>query len=72
MGELIVLAQRLRDRPQRSSASRPAFFFDLACPLSYLAAERIERILGELEGSPWLRARSRSVPGGLLTPQRQR
>jgi 2-hydroxychromene-2-carboxylate isomerase len=58
MGELIVLAQRLRDRPQRSSASRPAFFFDLACPLSYLAAERIERILGELEWIP--------VAGGTL------
>jgi 2-hydroxychromene-2-carboxylate isomerase len=58
MGELIVLAERLRDRSLRRSRSRPAFFFDLACPFSYLAAERIERTLGEVEWIP--------VPAGAL------
>lgn len=33
-------------------ADRPAFFFDLACPFSYLAAERIERHLGDVEWVP--------------------
>jgi 2-hydroxychromene-2-carboxylate isomerase len=52
MGELIVLADRLRERSPRVGMSRPAFFFDLACPFSYLAAERIERILGDVEWIP--------------------
>jgi 2-hydroxychromene-2-carboxylate isomerase len=52
MGELIILADRLRDRGPRVGMARPAFFFDLACPFSYLAAERIERILGEVEWIP--------------------
>jgi 2-hydroxychromene-2-carboxylate isomerase len=30
----------------------PAFFFDVACPFSYLAAERIERTLGVVEWVP--------------------
>jgi 2-hydroxychromene-2-carboxylate isomerase len=42
----------------RPEADRPAFFFDLACPFSYLAAERIERVLGEVEWVP--------VPGEAL------
>jgi 2-hydroxychromene-2-carboxylate isomerase len=29
-----------------------AFFYDLACPFSYLAAERVERLLGEVEWIP--------------------
>ncbi len=33
-------------------ADRPAFFFDLACPFSYLAAERVERLLGHVEWVP--------------------
>jgi 2-hydroxychromene-2-carboxylate isomerase len=33
-------------------ADRPAFFFDLACPFSYLAAERVERQLGHVEWVP--------------------
>jgi 2-hydroxychromene-2-carboxylate isomerase len=31
---------------------KPRFYFDLACPFSYLAAERIERVLGEVEWIP--------------------
>ncbi len=52
MGELIVLAERLADRARSRSDARPAFFFDLACPFSYLAAERVERLLGEVEWVP--------------------
>lgn len=35
-----------------SMADRPAFYFDLACPFSYLAAERVERVLGDVEWVP--------------------
>lgn len=48
MGELIVLSQR----PRAVSPTRPAFFFDPASPFSYLAAERVERILGEVDWVP--------------------
>ncbi|MBV9918346.1 MAG: DsbA family protein [Solirubrobacterales bacterium] len=67
MGELIDL-DRYRERqvrrqaeasvgapaaPVARSASGPAvFFFDLACPFSYLAAERVERILSDVEWIP--------------------
>jgi len=30
----------------------PEFYFDLACPFSYLAAEQVERMLGEVEWIP--------------------
>jgi 2-hydroxychromene-2-carboxylate isomerase len=52
MGELIVLAEQLADRARPRAEARPAFFFDLACPFSYLAAERVERLLGEVEWVP--------------------
>jgi 2-hydroxychromene-2-carboxylate isomerase len=52
MGELIVLTQQLADRARPRARARPAFFFDLACPFSYLAAERVERLLGEVEWVP--------------------
>jgi 2-hydroxychromene-2-carboxylate isomerase len=48
MGDLI----RLRDWRADRSSSRPAFFFDLSCPFSYLAAERVERVLGEVDWVP--------------------
>ena len=57
MGELIILAERRADRSRARRTSRPAFFFDLACPFSYLAAERVERVLGDVEWVPtsgWL------------------
>ena len=52
MGEVIVLTDQLADRARPSARARPAFFFDLACPFSYLAAERVERLLGEVEWVP--------------------
>jgi 2-hydroxychromene-2-carboxylate isomerase len=48
MGEVIRLSER-REALRRRSAGRPPvrsrgeFFFDLACPFTYLAAERVER-----------------------------
>jgi 2-hydroxychromene-2-carboxylate isomerase len=52
MGELIALAERRADRSRRSAAAETAFFYDLACPFSYLAAERVERSLGEVDWIP--------------------
>jgi 2-hydroxychromene-2-carboxylate isomerase len=52
MGELIVLAERRADRSRPTRSPRPAFFFDLSCPFSYLTAERIERVLGEVDWVP--------------------
>ncbi len=83
VGELIVLAERLADRCRPRSgrpasarggsaltaSERPAFFFDLACPFSYLAAERVERVVGEVE---WVPVASAMLPQGgtsLQTPK---
>jgi 2-hydroxychromene-2-carboxylate isomerase len=52
MGNVIFLAERLADRSRASASAPTAFFFDLACPFSYLAAERVERILGDVEWVP--------------------
>ncbi len=52
MGDLILLAERRADRSRPRTGGRPAFFFDLSCPFSYLMAERIERMLGEVEWVP--------------------
>jgi 2-hydroxychromene-2-carboxylate isomerase len=52
MGELIVLTEQLADRARPRAQARPAFFFDLPCPFSYLAAERVERLLGEVDWVP--------------------
>jgi 2-hydroxychromene-2-carboxylate isomerase len=53
MGELIVLAERRADRSRPTRGSqRPAFFFDVSCPFSYLTAERVERVLGDVEWVP--------------------
>jgi 2-hydroxychromene-2-carboxylate isomerase len=60
MGQLIVLAERLADRSRASSGHTAAFFFDLACPFSYLAAERVERTLGDAE---WIPAASTHLGG---------
>jgi 2-hydroxychromene-2-carboxylate isomerase len=57
MGELISLAQHERvpgrhaGRPAYRSA-RVVFFFDLACPFTYLAAERVDRLLDNVEWRP--------------------
>jgi 2-hydroxychromene-2-carboxylate isomerase len=52
MGELIFLAERRADRSRITHGTRPSFFFDLGCPFSYLAAERVERVLGDVEWIP--------------------
>jgi 2-hydroxychromene-2-carboxylate isomerase len=52
MGELIILAERRADRSRPAPSGRAAFFFDLSCPFSYLAAERVERILGAVDWIP--------------------
>jgi 2-hydroxychromene-2-carboxylate isomerase len=72
MGELIVLAERLAGRSRAVAGGRPAFFFDLACPYSYLAAERVERALGEVD---WIPAAAVSLQGeqaGVLSPPLRR
>jgi 2-hydroxychromene-2-carboxylate isomerase len=53
MGQLIALEERLGERAAlRLAGGRPAFYFDLACPDSYLVAERIERLLGQVDWIP--------------------
>ena len=53
MGEVITLAEhrarRAQPRPPRRGAS-PVFYFDLGCPHSYLALERVDRLL---PGAHW-------------------
>jgi 2-hydroxychromene-2-carboxylate isomerase len=56
MGDLIYLDARRKTHFEPRPDTGPAFFFDLACPFSYLVAERIERTLGNAE---WV-----SVSGG--------
>src|SRR3954452_7849695 len=64
MGDVIVLAERRRRR-ERQGQTTPAaggagaapprsatFLFDLASPLTYLAAERVERLLGTVRWQP--------------------
>ena len=62
MGNVIYLADRLAARTYATSGPRPAFFFDLACPMSYLAAERVERVLGEVEWIPAMLSSSAADP----------
>jgi 2-hydroxychromene-2-carboxylate isomerase len=52
MGDLIVIDDWLADRSRPTRENRPAFFFDLTCPFSYLAAERVERALGDVDWIP--------------------
>ncbi len=52
MGELLLLHPRRVTSLRQEPGTRPAFFFDLGCPLSYLAAEHIERTFGELDWVP--------------------
>jgi 2-hydroxychromene-2-carboxylate isomerase len=54
VSDVVQLAE-VRDRKGRSVTANPAFFyFDLACPFSYLAAERIERLFGRVVWRPVL------------------
>ncbi len=59
MGELIDLAGRRADRRRAATSGVAAgigvdatFFFDLASPFTYLAAERVERLLGSVTWRP--------------------
>ena len=56
MGEVIRLAERRqarRTRPrQRLATARAEFFFDLACPFTYLAAERVDRAFDHVVWTP--------------------
>jgi 2-hydroxychromene-2-carboxylate isomerase len=63
MGELIVLSERFADRSRAERGVRAAFFFDVCCPFSYLAAERVERLLGEVE---WIPTSSAPLRNGAL------
>ena len=66
MGELIDLAERREALRPRAGDPRPErirahFFFDLACPFTYLAAERVERSFGDVV---WTPASAPSLRGG--------
>ncbi|MGA2013740.1 MAG: DsbA family protein [Solirubrobacteraceae bacterium] len=63
MGELIQIRQR-RAVPPATGHDRPAFFFDLSCPLSYLTAERVERALGAVRWVATDGAAVRGLPRG--------
>ncbi len=60
-GEVVELRDRLADRSRPRGGSRAVFFYDVACPFSYLVAERIERVLGEVE---WIPAPAVGLDGG--------
>jgi 2-hydroxychromene-2-carboxylate isomerase len=48
MGDLIDLQMR-RSRRAGAGSADPVYYFDVCCPMSYLAAERVERALGQIE-----------------------
>ena len=55
MGDVIRLDDRREARRRRGAArprSRSEFFFDLSCPFTYLAAERVERVFDEVDWRP--------------------
>jgi 2-hydroxychromene-2-carboxylate isomerase len=68
MGQLIYLNERRNERARSHAVTRPLFFFDVSCPLSYLTAERIERKLGEVEWIPVDGASLRSPGAGVQAP----
>jgi len=61
MGEVIELTDQLADRSRPRGGVRAAFFFDVACPFSYMVAERVERVLGQVE---WVPAPAVGLDGG--------
>jgi 2-hydroxychromene-2-carboxylate isomerase len=56
MGEVIRLAERREARRSRTrwagESLRAEFFFDLACPFTYLAVERVERAFDHVRWTP--------------------
>jgi 2-hydroxychromene-2-carboxylate isomerase len=73
MGQLIVLSERRADRSRPGRTARPSFFFEVACPFSYLAAERVERLLGDVEWVPTapLPGRSSTEPAARAEAERR-
>ena len=66
MGDVIMLWERLADRTT-IGGTRSVFFFDLACPFSYLTAERVERARGDVDWVPCsLPAEYRQLPRDLI------
>ena len=67
MGEVIRLEERRqarRQRPrQRLARLRAEFLFDLSCPFTYLAAERVERAFDDIV---WTPASATALRGGSL------
>jgi 2-hydroxychromene-2-carboxylate isomerase len=66
LGEVIRLAERRARRTRTRKGLAPAraqFFFDLACPFTYLAAERVERSFDHVV---WTPASATIVRGGSL------
>jgi 2-hydroxychromene-2-carboxylate isomerase len=49
MGDLIDLTARRAQREGQPPEPPPTFFFDVSDPLCYLAAEQVERSLGEMQ-----------------------
>jgi 2-hydroxychromene-2-carboxylate isomerase len=49
MGDLIDLQLRRNRRAQGPSRETSAYYFDVSCPMSYLASERVERALGQVD-----------------------
>jgi len=60
VGELLHFPVERTHARERRASPRGAFFFDVTCPLSYLAAERVER---RLPGAAWV-----PVDGAALAP----
>jgi 2-hydroxychromene-2-carboxylate isomerase len=70
MGDVIRLAERRQARRARSRQRlepvRAEFLFDLACPFTYLAAERVERAFDHVT---WTAASSTALRRGALAPE---
>jgi 2-hydroxychromene-2-carboxylate isomerase len=70
MGDVIMLWERLAERPS-IGGTRSVFFFDLACPFSYLTAERVERALGDVDWVPCSLPADRRTPDLTARAERQ-
>jgi 2-hydroxychromene-2-carboxylate isomerase len=69
MGDLIQLSERIADR-SRPTGELARFFFAIDDPLSYLAAERVERALGPIEWVPVLGPLSEQPAAGPAAPRK--
>lgn len=71
MGDLISLAARRATRGHarswRPPTTQATFYFDLASPFTYLAAERVERLLGAVRWRP-AHGDDMHRPGAIATP----